>query len=472
MNFIILPTQLYYDIDIDKNYKIYLLEEPRYFTDFRFHKLKLAFHRATMKKYYDYLLSKDYKVKYIEFHLIHKQFYKDLKEITLYDPYDTIFLKKLNKCIILPNRQFLLSDEEINNLKKDKYQHDSFYKYMRIKHNILVTKDNKPIGGQWSFDKENRVKLPKDIEIPDLPKLSKNEYMIEATNYIEKNFKDNYGDINYLYPIDHNSSINWLNNFLKKRLKYFGKYEDAVSTLHNFVFHSVLSPMMNIGLLRDTTVVEISYEYYMKNKSTISIESFEGFIRQIIGWRQYVYLLYKLEGDKMRKSNILKHNNRINDNWWNNVNIEPINFLINKIKSVAYVHHIERLMFLSNWLLLNKIHPNDVYKIFMEWTVDAYDWVMVPNIYGMGQSASNIMMTRIYFSSSNYILKMSNFKHGPWVEIWDAVYYSFIKEHKKLLASNYATAMQVKHYNNKTETEKKNIDIIAKKYIKSIKSIK
>jgi len=464
MNFIILPTQLYYDIDIDKSYKIYLLEEPRYFTDLKFHKLKLAYHRATMKKYYDYLLSKDYKVKYVEYHSINKQFYKDLKEITLYDPYDSIFLEKLSKYTLLPNKQFLLSDEEINNFKKEKYQHDSFYRYMRVKHNILVTKDSKPIGGVWSYDRENRLNLPKDISVPDLPKVNKNEYIKEATKYVEKHFKDNYGDINFIYPIDNKSSIEWLKDFLKKRLKNFGKYEDAVSTEHNFVFHSVLSPMMNIGLLRDITVVDISYKYYMKNKSKIPIESFEGLIRQVIGWRQYVYLLYKLEGSKMRKSNLLKHKRRINDNWWNSVNMEPIDFLINKIKTTAYVHHIERLMFLSNWLLLNRIHPNDVYKIFMEWTIDAYDWVMVPNVYGMGQSASNIMMSRVYFSSSNYILKMSNFKRGPWTEVWDAVYYSFIKEHKKLLASNYATAMQVKHYNNKSKEEKDNIDIIAKKY--------
>jgi deoxyribodipyrimidine photolyase-related protein len=464
MNFIILPTQLYYDIDIDKNYKIYLLEEPRYFTDLKFHKLKIAYHRATMKKYYDYLLSKDYKVKYIEYHLINKQFYKNLKEITLYDPYDTIFLEKLTNFTLLPNRQFLLSEEEINNFKKDKYQHDSFYKYMRIKYNILVTKDNKPVGNQWSYDKENRVNLPKDIKVPDLPKINKDEYMKEASHYVDKHFKNNYGDINFLYPIDYKSSLNWLTNFLKKRLKYFGKYEDAVSTEYNYVFHSVLSPMMNIGLLRDITVVEISYKYYNKNKLKIPIQSFEGFIRQVIGWRQYVYLLYKLEGNKMRKSNLLKHTNKISDKWWNSVNMEPIDFLINKIKTTAYVHHIERLMFLSNWLLLNRIHPNDVYKIFMEWTIDAYDWVMVPNVYGMGQSASNIMMSRVYFSSSNYILKMSNFKRGPWTEVWDAVYYSFIKEHKKLLASNYATAMQVKHYNNKSKEEKDNMDIISKKY--------
>jgi deoxyribodipyrimidine photolyase-related protein len=475
MNLIIFPHQLY-DIKFNKDYNIYLIEEPRFFTDFKFHKLKLVYHRTTMKKYYD-KLKKKYKIKYVNFNQVTDTFYKELNDIIIYDPYDTILLTKLNKLVkitILDNIQFLLTNKEVHEMKDKKYRHDTFYKYMRIKNNILITDDKKPIGGKWSFDSKNRLKLPKDIKVPNLPKVKNNavnKYITEAKNYIEKHFKDNYGETdNFIYPSDHKSALSWLYDFLENRLSNFGKYEDAVSTESNFIFHSVLSPMMNIGLLLDKDVVSISYKYYLENKTKIPLESFEGFIRQIIGWRQYAYVLYILEGNKMRKSNLLNHQNKLNDNWWNNVNITPINFLINKIKLYAYVHHIERLMFLSNWLLLNQIHPDEVYRIFMEWTIDAYDWVMVPNIYGMGQSASNIMMTRIYFSSSNYILKMSNFKNDEsnWTKTWDAVYYNFIDKHKKLLASNYATAMQVKHYNNKTDIEKKEIKKIANNYLKSL----
>jgi deoxyribodipyrimidine photolyase-related protein len=117
---------------------------------------------------------------------------------------------------------------------------------------------------------------------------------------------------------------------------------------------------------------------------------------------------------------------------------------------------------------MNNIHPKEVYRIFMEWTIDAYEWVMIPNIFGMGQFASDLMMTRPYFCSSNYILKMSNFKKGEWCLIWDAVYYSFINKHEKLLASNYATAMQVKHWNNKSKKDQDELLKIAKKYNKTI----
>ena len=473
MNIIIFPNQLYNPKFIDfKIYNnIFIIEEPRYFTDFSFHKLKLAYHRATMKRYYDTLKKKYDHVKYIEFHKVTNKFYKELKEIYIYDPYDKQLLDKLNKIIkvnIIENLQFLIDPNELT--KQDKYRHDTFYKFMRIKYNILIY-NNKPIGGKWSYDKQNRLKYPDDIKIPPLPKIKSNKYINEAKEYINKYFPNNYGSLDYfIYPIDNKSSISWLKNFLSKRLKLFGKYEDAVSTKHDFGFHSVLSPMMNVGLLRDIEVLNISDEYYNKNKNKIPIESYEGFIRQIIGWRQYVYCLYTLEGHKMIKSNLLNHKNKLNEKWWNDVGITPINFLIEKIKKYAYVHHIERLMFLSNWLLLNQIQPQEVYRIFMEWTIDAYDWVMVPNVFGMGQSSTDIMMTRIYFSSSNYILKMSDFKNDTkWTKIWDALYYNFIKDHKEKLASNYATAMQVKHYNNKTNSEKNEIELIANNYFKYIK---
>ena len=462
MNFIIFPTQLY-NIKIDKKYTIYLIEDPRYFIDFKFHKLKLAYHRATMKKYYDNLKKKKYNVKYIEYHNVTNTFYKNLKEITLYDFYDKKLYDKLDKLVtlnILPNIQFLINQSDIDKFKNKKYQHDTFYKYIRDKYDILP-------NNKLSYDKENRLNLPKNIKLPENPNNKNNKYINEAKEYINKHFKTNYGSLDhFIYPIDHKTSIEWLNNFLKNKLINFGKYQDAVTTDSDFVFHSVISPMMNIGLLLDKDVLDISNTFYLKHKDKIPIASYEGFIRQVIGWRQYVYMLYVLESEKMRQSNRFNHRSKINDKLWNPINIEPIDYLIEKIKKYAYVHHIERLMYLSNWLLINQIDPDEVYRIFMEWTIDAYDWVMVANVYGMGQSSTDTMMTRVYFSSSNYILKMSNFKKGEWCKIWDAIYYKFIEKHKNVLSKNYATAMQVKHYNNKTKEEKDEFTKIINNYKK------
>lgn len=471
MNYLIFPTQLYYNIKLNKNYKYYLIEEPKYFNSFNFHKLKLAYHRSTMKKYFDYLKKKKYNIKYIEFNDVN-DFYNNINDVIIIDPNDTKLkhklINKIKKITILENIQFLISEKEINENNFSKHEH--FYKYMRIKYNILIDKNNNPIEGKWSFDKENRNKLPINFTINESEKVINNIWTKEAIEYINKHFPENYGSLDYfIYPIDRKSSLSWLKKFLKKKLNNFGTYQDAVSNKYNFIYHSILSPMMNIGLLRDIDVVNISYKYYQTHK--INIASFEGFIRQIIGWRNYMYYMYIKNEKVMYESNNFNHTNKLNNKWWDSINIEPIDFLIDKIKKYAYVHHIERLMFLGNWLLLNQIDPKEVYRIFMEWTIDSYDWVMVGNIFSMSQYASNIMTTRPYFSSSNYLLKMSNFKKGEWCNIWDSVYYSFINKHKNILSKNYATAMQVKHYENKSKDEKEEINKIAKKYQQYLKNL-
>jgi len=478
MVFLIFPHQLFYNLEhLDNHNKIYLIEEPRYFTDFNFHKLKLAYHRATMKKYYDYLKKKKYNITYINFNQVTNTFYKTFEEnITIIHVNDFKLENKLKKIygkklIILENKNFLIKLEELNEIKKlifknKKYSHEEFYKYQRRKLNILIESDNKPIKGKWSFDNENRLPLPKNHKvIKTITKIKKNKYIIEAILYVNANFKNNYGSLdNFIYPIDHLSSKKWLMKFLEERLKNFGAYEDAVDENEPFIYHAIISPMMNIGLLTDNQVVDISYKYYLANTKHITIQSFEGFIRQVIGWRNYVYTLYLLEGPELYETNQLKHHNQINDKFWTaETGMIPIDSLINKIVNYSYAHHIERLMYLGNFMLLCFIEPKQVYQIFMEWTIDAYDWVMVPNIFGMSQYATPIMMTRPYFSSSNYINKMSTFKRSTqdgWSEIWDALYYNFINKHQDLFIKNYAIAQQVKNWNNKSDLEQK---IIIKK---------
>ena len=483
MVFLIFPTQLFYDLkhlNKDNNELILLIEEPRYFTDFGFHKLKLAYHRASMKKYYDMLIKKDYNVKYIDFNKVTNDFYTKLKNVKYIDPNDFKLEKKLKKIkdsIKLENINFLIKSTELDNIKKliyknNKYSHANFYKYQRIKLNILIDEHNNPVQNKWSFDTENRLPLPKDHKpIKLINKVKINEYIKEAIKYTNKHFSKNYGSLdNFIYPIDNKGAKLWLNKFLKERLKLFGKYQDAVSKDDHFINHSVLSPMMNIGILTDYEVVTISYNYYLKHKKQITIESFEGFIRQVIGWRNYVFTIYKLEGDEMIKSNLLNHQNKINDKFWlGTTGIEPIDNIIKNIVEYSYAHHIERLMYLGNFLLLCLIHPTQVYNIFMEWTIDAYDWVMVPNVYGMSQYAiGNKMMTRPYFSSSNYIHKMSNYKKGEWSTIWDALYYNFINKHQTLFKKNYAIAQQVNNWNNKNKDEQNELIKIAKNYLNNL----
>jgi len=484
--FLLFPTQLFRNIKLLKNQEIYLLEEPYYFTRLNFHKLKIAYHRATMKKYFENLTKKRLKIKYLEFNQVN-DFYKKIKdeEIQIYHPIDLELLDNLKKMfknlMIHPTLNFTFSHLEIEEYQKvayrnHKFYHDDFYKYQRQKLKILMDKNNQPMGNKWSFDTENRSAFPKkDLKVPDLPKIKKNQVIEEAILYTQKHFKNNYGSLeNFIYPISLTESRNWLKNFLEKRLNLFGDYQDAVSSEIPFGFHSVISPMMNIGLITDREVIEMSHQYYLKNKTKISLASFEGFIRQVIGWRNYVYLIYLIRGREMKQENFLNHQRKLTKKkyqefWEGKTEIIVIDDIIKKMIKYAYSHHIERLMYLGNFLLINLYHPNEVYKLFMEWTIDAYDWVMVPNVYGMSQFADGgKMMTRVYFSSSNYLTKMSDYKktkEDNWWQIWDALYYNFISEHQKLLRKNYATSRQVIHWEKKSKKEQEELKKMAKDFI-------
>lgn len=474
MILVILPNQLFPIklLSLDNIKLICLIEEPRYFTEYRFHKLKLMYHRASMKKYYDQLINKNINCKYIEYKNVNDEFYKSLNsKFTIYiNPIDHTlerkFKTKLSNAKMIDNLNFLLTPNEIREnknkfYKNNKYRHDLFYKYQRTKLNILM-KGNKPIG-KWSYDTENRKPLPHNIKIPKAAnaakaaKVAKDKYYKEALLYIETNFPNNYGDTdNWIFPIDTKGAIKWLDVFMAERLKNFGPYEDAVKDNELFLFHSALSPMMNIGILPDIMVIDKVTNYY--RNTAVPIASYEGFIRQVIGWRNYVYSIYILEPN-MYEMNNMKHKKRISDSYWiANTNIKPIDSIIKKIVKYSYAHHIERLMYLGNWFLINQKDPKEVHRIFMEWMIDAYDWVMVPNVMGMSQAADGgKMMTRLYFSSSNYINTMSDYKKTKdedWWKIWDAIYYSFIDKHYDLLKSNYATARQAAHWMKKTQKEK------------------
>ncbi len=478
--FLIFPIHLFKNTDLLNDKKVYIIEEPRYFTDFKYNKLKLVYHRASMKNYLDYLKEKNIECEYIDLNDVKDIFYKKFKGKTVlcYDMNDFVLEKKIRKLIpninIKNSLNFTLNPQLIEDNKSkfmDKnggYRQDLFYKWQRVRLDILVTKSGEPKGGRWSFDKDNRKPLPKSVNLPEIPNKIDNEYYNEAKEYINSKFGDNYGETeNTIYPIDHTSAKRWLKWFLDDKFANFGKYEDAETDRNPFIFHSILTPMMNIGLLTDSEVIEETLKY----ENRTPIESFEGFIRQVIGWRNYVYSVYVLDGEKMKKMNFMNNKNKLNfKKWWTGIGIEPIDYIIDKMKKYAYAHHIERLMYLGNFMYLLEIKPMDVYKIFMEWTIDGYEWVMIPNVMGMSQYADGgKMMTRPYFSSSNYILKMSDWKRGEWCQKWDILYYNYIRRNRAMLKKNYATAQQVVHWDRKSENEKKQIQRDAKKLINELK---
>ena len=363
---------------------------------------------------------------------------------------------------------FLLNQDEVeNDFRKKKFHFMStFYKKQRRRYNLLIDEKGEPEGGKWSFDLENRKKLPKGIQIPEVINFEyDNNKILSGHRFIDEFFQENIGTSeNFNYPVDHTQSKSAFDHFLKEKFELFGAYEDAISKDEHTLFHSILTPYLNIGLITPKEIIEKVIDYTKMNK--IPLNSVEGFLRQIIGWREFIRGVYTTDGVKQRTKNYWGFKKNVPKAFYDaSTNLTPVDNTISRCLKYGYSHHIERLMILGNIMILSRFDPDSVYKWFMEFFIDSYDWVMVPNIYGMSQFADGgLMSTKPYISGSNYILKMSNYKKGEWSGIWDALYWEFINSNREFFLKNHRMAMMVSMYDKKTKDVRSQYSKIYKDY--------
>jgi deoxyribodipyrimidine photolyase-related protein len=415
--FLILPHQLFNKKYLNKKYDYILWEHPHYFKKYNYNKKKLLLHFGSMKYYYDYLKKNKFNIKYVTFNET-----PTITNYLLFDPVDKIKLPGKYNLIETPN--FLLN-KSLYTKYRDKTKNflfNAFYNFGKKELNIIPDIKSK--------DKYNRKTLPKNIKIPNLPSNNNdNKYIKFGEVMVNKKFNKNYGNTdNFLFPLTHKTAMKWLNNFIEKKFKDFGPYQDAIVKDEDFMFHSVLSTSINIGLLNPDEIIE----KIMKVKSKIPINSFEGYIRQLF-WREYqryCYIYYNFE-NKNYFGNIKK----LDKKWYNGtLGIEPVDNCIIDGFETGYLHHINRLMIVGNYMNLSGISPKEGHKWFMEFSCDSYEWVMAQNVYDMVFFVSGgVTMRKPYISSSNYILKMSKYKKGEWSDIWDKKYKEFLKNNKKKL---------------------------------------
>lgn len=471
---IIYPHQLFKNHPgLKKIKRAILVEEPLYFRQYKFHKKKLVLHRASMQSYKNYLNQKGIKVEYIESEDIKRTedikkylIKRKIKRITICDLKDNWLFKKIKKSLgdgikinVLESPNFIcnleLGKKYLYNKSGKPFMH-TFYMGVRKEFQILVDKSNKPAGGKWSFDSDNRSKLPKDFEYPKHFE-SKNNEVKKAINYVNKEFRNNPGDTDcFNYPINFDEAKKALRLFIEKRFNNFGIYQDAIDLDDSFLFHSVLSPCINIGILSPKEVINEAIKAY--NSKLAPINSVEGFVRQVLGWREFMQLVYLLHGVEQRNKNYFNFNKSIPKSFWDGTTgIPPIDTVIKRVNETAYANHIERLMVLSNFMLLCRFDPNEVYEWFMALFIDAYDWVMVPNVYGMSLYADGgLITTKPYVSSSNYIMKMSRYKKGDWQEIWDSLYWCFVRDFRDTFENNHRAKMLVSHLDKMDKNKEKN----------------
>ena len=288
----------------------------------------------------------------------------------------------------------------------------TFYELQRKRMKILV-QEGRPVGGAWSFDAENRLALPKDLTTPELPKLKEDPIVQEVAEVVNTHFPDHPGMIeDFWLPVDRDSARVWLKSFLSERLIHFGPYEDAIPEHSQFVFHSVLTPFLNTGLLTPEEVIKETLRH--AQKESIPLPSLEGFIRQVIGWREFIRGIYRNYSEEQEVKNFWNHQRKLSPCWYSGeTGVPPLDETLRRVLQCGYAHHIERLMVVGSLMLLLEVHPHEAHKWFMEIFIDSSDWVMGPNVYGMALfSDGGIFATKPYICGSNYLRKMGGYAKG------------------------------------------------------------
>ncbi len=463
---------------------IFMREDNELCTYYRFHKHKIIFFLSAMRTYKEELEKKSFQVHYEELNQDQLKYEESLekhvrknkiKKISFFEIEDKFFEKRIQilaerlglETTVIPSPMFLTTRSEfktyLSGTKKPFMK--TFYETQRQRLNILVDKNLNPIGGQWSFDAENRLALPQKNNPPDVPLIKNSTITEEVIQLTEKNFGSHPGQGDQFWlPTDRKGAKKWLQKFLEDRFAYFGPYEDAIPEHSDFVYHSVLTPFLNVGLLTPAEVIEASLEYAEENK--VNIASVEGFVRQIIGWREFIRGIYQNYSETQDKSNFFKHQRKLTSHWYEGTTgIAPLDRSIHKAIRFGYTHHIERLMVIGSLMLILEIHPHEAHRWFMEMFIDSSDWVMGPNVYGMALfSDGGIFATKPYFCGSNYYRKMGSYKASEsWCDGVDGLYWGFIEKHQDFFKKNHRMSMMVKTAEKMDKSKKKLIYSAAEK---------
>lgn len=478
---LILGNQLVADHPLfeDKIDTVIMIEAQDLCKSKNYHSHKLVLILAGMRQYRAYLQSRGIKVIYKKLEdtpvfddallkIVREQKISSLRWMKSSDVGPNERLTKLAKTLdigyeIYENNMFLTPESHVRDWMEShpKAYMETFYRHQRRRMNVLMH-GSKPVGGQWNYDAQNRKPLPKKgLSIPSLPAVSYDDMTKEVITLVETHFKNHPGDANEFWlPVTHNQANRWLDDFVKYRLGSFGEYEDAMAPDEPFLFHSVLSPLINCGLLHPQKVLDAVLASY--EAGDVSIASTEGFVRQLIGWREFMYGLY-LANPAMKTNNYFGFTKPLED-WWYTEKYKsqnlppPLIGALDTVHSYGYNHHIERLMVLGNWFLINEYDPHSVYEWFSSLYVDAYEWVMVPNVIGMSQYADGgRTATKPYISGGNYLQKM-----GRWWPSTDVaqksdytrLYWEFLDHTYDKLKNNFRLGLVLKQVEQRRSKKK------------------
>ena len=484
---LILGDQLFQDLRTLPDAPIIMVEDREFARHARYHSHKLVLTFAAMRHFAENLGERVRYTRLDQDQRIFDVLKQELKnhnatELHTYEPADHFFTKALTefatqeniKLVLHDNPMFLTPAADWNTYAKGRKRRlmAEFYTWQRRRLGILLTDSGEPQGGKWSFDTENRRRLPAKLIPPATHLCEPDKITKEVIDLVRSKFPDHAGDPrNFGYPVTHAQAHQWLEDFVEDRLDLFGDYEDAVSKNERVIFHSLLTPMLNTGLLTPAQVINRVLKRH--EQRPVPINSLEGFIRQIIGWREFIRGIDRDYQSMALPPGPFNHTRTLKPCWYDGTTgIPPLDAAIRRARDTGYCHHIERLMVIGASMFMCEVDPMEANRWFMEMFVDAADWVMRPNVLGMSQFADGgYFATKPYLSGSSYILKMSDYEKGPWCDIWDGLYWRCIQKNRDFFASNPRLSVMVNGVDRLDPTRLDRIFTAADNFIRNSTSI-
>ncbi|MBM3610723.1 MAG: cryptochrome/photolyase family protein [Alphaproteobacteria bacterium] len=433
------------------------------------HPKKIAFLFSAMRHFAKDLKAKGYKVRYttlddpknsgsFEEEVRKAIEITDAKKIIVTEPGEYRLLKIMESwknslgipVDIRSDTRFLCTIKEFKIWSESRRQlrMEYFYRDMRIRHSILMEKNGKPTGGQWNFDKENRKSPPQGLSSPKRISHVKDQITKDVLDLVKERFSHHFGNIEpFHYAINREQALLELNHFITKLLPFFGDYQDCMVAGEPYLYHSLISSYLNAGLLIPLEICNKAEEAYRLGKAPLN--AVEGFIRQILGWREYVRGIYWLHMPEYGKMNYLKAKEPIPGFYWTaNTKMTCVAEAIRHTRDHAYSHHIQRLMVTGNFALLAGLDVQQVQEWYLAVYSDAYEWVEMPNTLGMALFGDGgIMGSKPYAASGKYIHKMSNFcdkcPYNPQETTtnnacpFNALYWDFMARNQEKLKQNH-----------------------------------
>ena len=386
---------------------------------------------------------------------------------------------------VIPSGQFLCSQDDFAVLAQGKKRllMENFYREMRRRTGLLMESDGKPTGGDWNYDAENRGTLndwkKAGSPLPGaLPRPAQDAVTREVSEELEAFFPNVPGKASdFALPVTRAESLKWLHHFITERLPDFGMWQDLMLQGEPDMFHSIISPMLNIGLLDSLECAKAAESAYRKGK--VPLPAAEGFIRQIIGWREFVNGVYWLKMPEYEDANGLEAERSLPSFFYDGkTDLNCLHQTLEEVLKGGFNHHIQRLMILGNFLLLAGVKPQEALRWFNEMYIDAHDWVMAANLLGMALHADGgFMATKPYAAGGAYIHKMSNYckgcsynpdiKIGPGACPFNFLYWNFYETHRERFANNPRTAMMVRSWMKRSIEERSAIIAQSKVFLDS-----